>query len=161
MKHQHSIEQFLYQLSAFCDVQDWDNYVEMYAPEAEYHIPQWKSEHVHATNPKREMSLLYYPNRDGLEDRIFRIRTGKSAASNPMPRTLHLINNVRYQEDSEGNVEVQYSWVTHYYRFGESSHFFGRATCRLKPQGDSWQITYKQVIVLNDKIDSVFDFYHV
>lgn len=161
MNKQQSIEQFLFQLSAYCDAQDWDKYLEQYAPEAEYHIPQWKSEHVHATDPKREMSLLYYPNRDGLEDRIFRIRTGKSAASNPMPRTLHLISNVRYQELGHDEVEVLYNWVTHYYRFGESAHFFGQAKCKLKTVGTGWRITYKQVIVLNDKIDSVFDFYHV
>lgn len=161
MKHQQSLEQFFYQVSAYCDAQDWDNYLEQYAPEAPLHIPQWKSEHEYTTNPKREMSLIYYPNRDGLEDRIFRIRTGKSAASTPMPRTLHMISNLRYTEQSAEVLAVSMNFVTHYYRFGESNHFFGHANYTVKPHGDSWRITSKQVIVLNDKIDSVFDFYHV
>ncbi|WP_417614669.1 anthranilate 1,2-dioxygenase small subunit [Oceanisphaera sp.] len=161
MEYQHSLEQFFYQLSALCDDQDWDNYLEQFAPDAEFHIPQWETEHKHTSDPKREMSLMYYADRGGIEDRIFRLRTGKSAASTPMPRTLHLINNVRYQQEDNGLFSARVNWVTHYYRFGESLHFFGTANYRLRRENDSWKITYKQTILLNDKIDSVLDFYHV
>src|SRR5258708_40269800 len=36
---------------------------------AEFHVPQWDSEHVATTDPKREMSMIYYATRGGLEDR--------------------------------------------------------------------------------------------
>lgn len=155
-----SIAQFLYAVSDACDLQDWDRYLAYFADDSEFHIPQWKSEHEYTTNPKREMSLMYYPNRGGLEDRVFRIRTGKSAACTPMPRTLHMVDHICYQ-DVEGGVEVKANWVTHYYRFGEKNVFFGRVVYRLVPDNGSWKIAYKQVILLNDKIDSVLDFYHV
>ncbi|WP_375057474.1 anthranilate 1,2-dioxygenase small subunit [Zobellella sp. DQSA1] len=161
MEHQQSLEQFFYRVAEFCDNQDWDNYLEQFAPECEFHIPQWDSEHSYTQDPKREMSLMYYPNRGGIEDRVFRIRTGKSAACTPMPRTLHLVNNLRYRQDGDGLFLVKVNWVTHYYRFGESHHFFGTAHYRLRQEGDDWKITYKQSILLNDKIDSVLDFYHV
>lgn len=161
MAHQLSLEQFLYRVAEYCDNQDWDNYLEQFAPECEFHIPQWDSEHSYTRDPKREMSLMYYPNRGGIEDRVFRIRTGKSAACTPMPRTLHLIDNLRYRQEEDGRFLVKVNWVTHYYRFGESHHFFGTANYRLRREGDDWKITYKQSILLNDKIDSVLDFYHV
>lgn len=158
---QTSVEQFLYRKAELCDRQDWDEYIALFDENAEFHIPQWDSEHVYTTDPKREMSMVYYSARAGLEDRVFRIRTGKSAACTPMPRTLHLINNVRIEELADSELEVKAKWVTHYYRFGLAEYFFGEASYRLKPAGTSWIITRKHVLVLNDKINAVLDFYHV
>lgn len=157
---QIEIEQFLYEVAEVCDLQDWDRYLDYYSENAIFHIPQWLDEHRHTTDPKREMSLMYYANRGGLEDRVFRIRTGKSAASTPMPRTVHMIDNIRYHQEDE-IYKVKVNWVTHYYRFGVAGTFFGHAYYDLIKEDDLWKIAYKQVILLNDKIDSVLDFYHV
>lgn len=161
MSQQQAIEQFLYRVAEYCDNQEWDAYLEQFAPECEFHIPQWKGEHEVTSDPKREMSLMYYADRTGIEDRVFRLRTGKSAASTPMPRTLHLINNVRLAPREDGQVQVKVNWVTHFHRFGESGHFFGTADYTLRGDGDDWKITRKHTVLLNDKIDSVLDFYHV
>lgn len=157
----HSIEQFLYQKAELCDRQQWDEYLALFDEDAEFHMPQWESEHVHTTNPKREMSLIYYPSRAGLEDRVFRIRTGKSAACTPMPRTLHQVSNVQAQPQDDGSWLVKANWATHFYRFGEAEVFFGRVEYRLRAEGDSFRIRRKQVLLLNDKIRHVLDFYHV
>lgn len=161
MSQQQSIEQFLYRVAELCDSQDWDVYLDQFAPECEFHIPQWKGDHEITQDPKREMSLMYYADRTGIEDRIFRLRTGKSAASTPMPRTLHLINNVRWAPRDDGQVQAKVNWVTHFHRFGESGYFFGTANYTLRGDGDDWKITRKHTVLLNDKIDSVLDFYHV
>ncbi len=158
---QHNIEQFLYAVAAACDRQDWDQYLSFFSEDSVFHIPQWETEHQHTTDPKKEMSLMYYPTRGGLEDRVFRIRTGKSAACTPMPRTLHGINNVRPNLRPDGLIAVNVNWTTHYYRFGKAHLFFGTAQYHLEPHENSWKIKYKQTILLNDKIDSVLDFYHV
>lgn len=160
-RQQQDVEQFLYQVAEACDNQEWDRYLGYFCSDAEFHVPQWRSEHEYTLDPKREMSLIYYASRAGLEDRVFRIRTGKSAACTPIPRTLHLINNVRCRPAGEKELEVDVNWVTHYYRFGESNHFFGRAGYRLRQQDGEWKIARKHVVVLNDKIDSVLDFYHL
>ncbi|MDM0021492.1 anthranilate 1,2-dioxygenase small subunit [Variovorax saccharolyticus] len=158
---QQSVEQFLYRKADLCDRREWVDYLELFDEESELHIPQWDSEHVYTTDPKRGMSLMYYANRAGLEDRVFRIGTGKSAASTPMPRTLHLVTNVAIQEVSDSQLEAKAKWVTHVYRFGQSSTFHGDVTYRLRPAGFSWVILKKHVVIHNDTIDSVLDFYHV
>ena len=107
------------------------------------------------------MSLIYYPNRGGLEDRVFRIRTGKAASTIPMPRTLHLISNVRIAPLQDDELEVHVNWNTLYYRMQTAEQFFGRATYRLRPDGESWKIVRKHVVLLNDTINSVLDFYHL
>nr|WP_028602347.1 anthranilate 1,2-dioxygenase small subunit [Ottowia thiooxydans] len=158
---QLSVERFLYRKADLCDRRQWVDYLELFDEESEFHIPQWDSEHVYTTDPKRGMSLMYYPNRAGLEDRVFRLGTGKSAASTPMPRTLHAVNNVLVREVSDSQLEVSCKWTTHIYRFGEASMFFGDVNYKLKPAGGSWTILKKHVILMNDTIDSVLDFYHV
>ena len=161
METQTAIEQFLYRMAEFCDRQRWDDYLACFDPSASFHVPQWDSEHVVTTDPTREMSLIYYPDRRGLEDRIFRLRTGRSAASTPMPRTLHLINNVRIISQSDDCFGVAVKWVTHFFRFGVSACFFGEATYRLQRDGEDWRILSKHVLLLNDTITEVLDFYHV
>ncbi|MEK6422177.1 MAG: anthranilate 1,2-dioxygenase small subunit [Burkholderia gladioli] len=161
---QHSVEQFLYRKSELCDLQQWDDYLALFDENSEYHVPQWDSEHDYTTDPKRGMSLVYYANRSGLEDRVFRLRTGKSAASTPMPRTMHQIANVRIapaEGGAAGGIEVKANWTTFYARHGTAEHFFGRATYRLRPDGESWKIMRKHVLLLNDTINAVLDFYHL
>lgn len=158
---QQDIEQFLYAMAEYCDRQDWDKYLECFDESAEFHLPQWDSEHVYTKDPKREMSMIYYANRQGLEDRVFRIRTGKSAASTPMPRTLHMVSNVRVTDEAPGRIEVKAKWVTHHCRFGLAEYFFGDVTYLLKPSDTTWKITKKHVVLLNDTINAVLDFYHV
>ncbi|GFM81323.1 anthranilate dioxygenase small subunit [Pseudomonas cichorii] len=158
---QHAVEQFLYRKAELCDQQDWDAYIALFDEQSEFHLPQWESEHVYTTDPKRGMSLIYYSNRSGLEDRVFRLRTGKSAASTPMPRTLHQISNVRISELPDGQLQVKAAWVTLYTRQGLSEQFYGHVTYHLKATADSWKITRKHIVLLNDTINSVLDFYHL
>jgi len=158
---QHSIEQFLYRNAELCDTQDWDGYLETFDENVRFHIPQWDSEHELAEDPQNGMSLMFYPSRAGLEDRVFRIRTGKSAASTPMPRTSHFISNVRPVAVEDGVWKVKVNWSTQFYRFGEAGSFFGYCDYHLVKHESSWKITEKRVILLNDKINHVLDFYHV
>lgn len=89
------------------------------------------------------MSLIYYANHSGLEDRVFRLRTGKSAASTPLPRTMHQVSNVRISELEGGLLEVKANWATFYTRHGEAGHFFGPVTYHLRAERERWKIVRK------------------
>jgi anthranilate 1,2-dioxygenase (deaminating, decarboxylating) small subunit len=94
---------------------------------------------------------------------VYRIRTGKAASTIPMPRTLHLLSNLRIAPAAgvPGELEVRANWHTLFYRLQTVEQFFGQATYRLRPAGDSWKIARKHVVLLNDQINSVLDFYHL
>lgn len=159
---QHRVEQFLFDTAELCDRQQWEDYLACFEADAEFHIPQWDSEHVATTDPQREMSMIWYGNRQGLEDRIYRIRTGKSAASSPMPRTLHLIGNVRIVESMAQQLRVKAKWTTQHVRFGQSGCYFGEVEYTLRKTADGGlRIARKHVLLLNDRINEVLDFYHV
>jgi len=78
-----SVSRFLGREAALLDSRDWDAWLDLYTEDAEYWVPAWDDDGQPTANPQREISLIYYPNRGGLEDRVFRIRTGRSAC--PVP----------------------------------------------------------------------------
>ena len=158
---QFAVSQFLYKKSELCDKYDWDAYLDLYDEDSEYHIPQWIDDHNYVQDPNQGLSYIYYPDRSGLEDRVFRIRTGKAASASPLPRTFHSINNVQVHTREDGLVEAKVAWHTLYNRQGLEGAFYGHATYLLRPTEQSFKIRRQHSILLNDKIDSVLDFYHV
>ena len=54
---------------------------QFYAPEVEFWMPSWDDDDELTEDPQREISLIYYAHRGGLEDRVFRIKTERSSAT--------------------------------------------------------------------------------
>ena len=75
------VEQFLYREARYLDDREFDKWLECYAPDAEFWMPAWDDDDTLVTDPQREISLIYYNNRGGLEDRVFRIKTDRSSAT--------------------------------------------------------------------------------
>jgi 3-phenylpropionate/cinnamic acid dioxygenase small subunit len=156
-----SVQDFLYLEGEHLDFQRWDEWLTLFDPEVEYWVPAWDSEHELTTDPMREMSLVYYANRAGLEDRIFRLRTGRSSASLPLPRTTHLVSNIRITDFDGGQCQVHASWVVFSFKDKQSHQFNGRYEYTLAKQGDGWLIRRKKIIVNNEVIPSLMDFYSI
>ncbi len=89
------VQSFLYAEARALDDRDWDAWLAHYAPQATFHMPAWDDDDLLTEDPQREISLIYYGTKQGLEDRVFRIRTERSSATSlPEPRTSHNISNV-------------------------------------------------------------------
>jgi benzoate/toluate 1,2-dioxygenase beta subunit len=80
------VEAFLYRECRLLDDEQWDEWLTCYHPDAPFWMPSWDDEDKLITDPQREISLIYYPNRRGLEDRVFRIKTERSSATMPDTR---------------------------------------------------------------------------
>ena len=89
-----NIAQFLYREARFLDDEQWDDWLQCYAPNAEFWMPAWDDDDKLTEDPQSEISLIYYPDRQGLEDRVFRIKTERSSATMPDTRTSHNISNI-------------------------------------------------------------------
>jgi benzoate/toluate 1,2-dioxygenase beta subunit len=158
---QHSVEQFLYRKAALCDAQDWDAYLDLFDEDSEFHVPQWDAEHEYTTDPKRGMSLIYYSNRTGLEDRVFRIKTERSSATMPDTRTSHNISNVELERQEGSLVTVRFNWHTLSHRYKTNYSHFGMARYVIDFGGERPQIRNKYVVLKNDYIHQVIDVYHI
>ena len=158
---QYRVEQFLYRNAEACDAQDWDTYLDMFSEDSEFHLPQWDSEHVYTSDPKKAMSLIYYPNRGGLEDRVFRIKTERSSATVPDTRTSHNISNIEIVEQGEGSCQVRFNWHTLSFRYKTTDSYFGTSFYTLDLRGEQPLIKAKKVVLKNDYVRQVIDIYHI
>ena len=152
---------FLYREARHLDEREWDAWLELYAPEVEYWMPAWDDDDQLTQDPQSEISLIYYPNRSGLEDRVFRIKTERSSASMPAPRTNHLLTNVELLLDRGDAVDLRYNFHTLSHRYQVTDHFFGTVYATLVKSGNDFLIARKKIVLKNDYIRQVIDIYHI
>ena len=157
----HAICAFLYREARYLDSRDWDAWLALYAPEVEYWMPAWDDDDQLTEDPQSEISLIYYPSRDGLEDRVFRIKTERSGASMPEPRTSHMLSNVEVLSEREGAVDVRYNFHTLSHRYKVTDQFFGTIFATLNRAEDSFLVARKKIVLKNDYIRQVIDIYHI
>lgn len=152
---------FLYREARLLDDRAWDEWLQCYAPEASFWMPAWDDDDQLVDDPQQHVSLIYYPNRDGLEDRVFRIKTERSSASMPEPRTSHFIANIEVMERQGDALDVRFNWHTLAHRYKQTMSFFGTSFYTIDGAGGQPRITAKKVILKNDYIHQVIDIYHV
>ncbi len=157
------VEQFLYREARYLDDREFDKWLECYAPDSEFWMPAWDDDDTLVTDPQTEISLIYYDNRGGLEDRVFRIKTDRSSATSlPEPRTSHNITNVEIVSQSGGHRARCGST-------GSRSTTATRTSTRISARRSTpWTspatsplIKKKKVVLKNDYIHHVVDIYHV
>jgi benzoate/toluate 1,2-dioxygenase subunit beta len=158
---QNDIEQFLYREARFLDDREFEKWLECYADDCEYWMPAWGDDDKLVENPQTDISLIYYANKGGLEDRIFRIRTERSSATSlPEPRTSHNISNVEVIERRGDIVDVRFNWHTMYFRYKTIDPYYGTSFYTIDFSGKSPLIRRKTVVLKNDYIHHVVDVYH-
>ena len=152
---------FLYREARLLDDRQWDEWIKLHSPKASYWMPSWDDDDQLVEDPQRHVSLIYYPNREGLEDRVFRIKTERSGASTPEPRTNHNISNIEIVEERDGELDLRFNWHTLSHRYKKTDSFFGTAFYTLATNGDEPQILAKKVVLKSDYIHQVIDIYHI
>ncbi|MCM2442282.1 benzoate 1,2-dioxygenase small subunit [Agrobacterium vitis] len=157
----HAICAFLYREARLLDDREWAEWLTCYAADASYWMPAWDDDDQITEDPHSQISLIYYPNRDGLEDRVFRIQTERSSASTPEPRTSHNVTNVEVLADRGDEVDVRYNFLTLNHRYKVTDQFFGTTFVTLRQSGDALLIASKKIVLKNDYIRQVIDIYHI
>lgn len=157
------MEEFLYREARSLDDKDWEGWLTHYADTAVFWMPSWDDDDSLVEDPQREISLIYYGQKQGLEDRVFRIKTERSSATSlPEPRTSHNISNVEILEQSaDGMVKLRFNWVTHSFRYKTVDTYFGTSFYTVDASGPNMKIVNKKVVLKNDYIHHVVDIYHI
>ena len=156
-----AVRDFLYREARYLDDKDWDSWLELYAADATFWMPSWDDNDQLTEDPQREISLIWYGNRCGLEDRVFRIKTERSSASIPDTRTSHNLSNIELLEQDDGLCRVRFNWHTLSFRYKTVDSYFGSSFYTLDVRGDNPLIKAKKVILKNDYVRQVVDFYHL
>jgi benzoate/toluate 1,2-dioxygenase beta subunit len=155
------VNSFLFYESRLLDDEQWDEWLTLYHENVEFWMPSWDDDDKLITNPQEEISLIYYPSRAGLEDRIFRIKTERSSATMPDTRTSHNINNVEIESRDGDLITVRFNWVTLSHRYKTNYTYFGMSRYVIDFSSDKPLIKKKYVVLKNDYIHQVIDIYHI
>lgn len=158
----HDIEQFIIREARLLDDREWDNWLACYHDDVTYWMPAWDDEDELTEDPQTEISLIYYPNKKGLEDRVYRIQTERSGASSlPEPRITHFTSNLEILSQDDNEVKLRFNWLTKAYRYQKTAEFFGTSFYTLDTTGEQPLIREKRLILNNDRINQVLDIYHL
>jgi 3-phenylpropionate/cinnamic acid dioxygenase small subunit len=144
------------------DERAWDDWLALYDDDALFWVPTWRDEDELTQDPQRELSFMHLQGRALLAERIARIRSGLSAASKPLPRTNHLVTGslVDLQGDT---ATVRSAWMTHVWlhKDAELVTYTGRYEHVLRWAGDGWRIRRKLIVLVNDRLASPVDVFHL
>ena len=156
-----AIQAFLYQEARAQAEKRWEDWLAFYAPDASYFMPSWDDDDKLTTDPLNEVSLIYYPNKQGLEDRVFRIETERSSATTPDTRYNRSITNVEILAQDDKSVDVTFLWTTHSFRYHMVDVYFGTSRYKIDTTGEKPLIKSKYIVVKNDYIHHMLDVYHL
>jgi benzoate/toluate 1,2-dioxygenase beta subunit len=156
------IRAFLYAEARALDDRDWDTWLAFYHEDAPFWMPAWDDFDTPTEDPANEMSLIYYQDKSGIEDRVFRIKTDRSSATSlPEPRTSHNISNVEVVSRDGTEVKIRFNWFTLNYRYNTTDTYFGTSFYTIDSASGQPLIMDKKVLLKNDLIHHVIDVYHI
>ena len=143
------------------DRRDWDGWLALYAEDCVFWVPAWREDDTPVEDPDREVSHIYHDSREGLEERVLRLRTQRSVTTMPLWRTAHLVTGIVAHNEGTGRIvaDAAFSVSLFHPRTGVQHSLFGRSEVRLRQAGSAWCIARKKILVMNDLIPTAVDFY--
>ncbi len=151
----------LYRQARLLDERRWQDWLDLFTEDCEYWVPAWLSEQRQTEDPDTQVSLIYYDLRSRLADRVWRVQSGTSVASDPMPRTCHAITNIQVDEAGDDAIRLFAAFRVDYHWRAQSQAYFGHYQHTLRREGVDWRIARQKISVLNDYIPTLLDFYLV
>lgn len=151
----------LYRQARLLDERRWQDWLDLFTEDCEYWVPAWLSEQRQTEDPDTQVSLIYYDLRSRLADRVWRVQSGTSVASDPMPRTCHAITNIQVDEAGDDAIRLFAAFRVDYHWRAQSQAYFGHYQHTLRREGADWRIARQKISVLNDYIPTLLDFYLV
>jgi len=151
----------LYTEARLLDRKRWQEWLLLYEENAIFWAPAWLNEYDIVTDPDRQVSLIYHTSRLELDERIGRIQSRKSITALPLPRTVHLISNVQILGRDADSAQVFANFVVHVCdpRTAREHMHFGHYEYLISKPGDDLRIASKKIIIANDRLPSIVDFY--
>ncbi|MBB4661817.1 aromatic-ring-hydroxylating dioxygenase subunit beta [Conexibacter arvalis] len=141
---------FLYHEAELLDALRLEEWLELYAEDAVYWIPQGPD-----ADPRVDVQLLL-DDRTRLRERVLRLSSGFAYSQDPASRTIHLIGNVRIAGDGEVEppaLDVRSVQQVTEVRRGRQLQYVGHFRHVLSPSGDGgWTIRRKEVRLANSDL---------
>jgi benzoate/toluate 1,2-dioxygenase subunit beta len=136
-------EEFLYHEAALLDERRYEDWLELYADDAVYWIPQGDE-----PDPSRKVSIAY-DDRRRLHERVLRLAGGFAHSQDPPSQTCHLVGNPRVLSASEDDLQLTSNLLVAEVRRSTQNIYAARVEHRLLPRDESFLIRRKVIWLLN------------
>jgi 3-phenylpropionate/cinnamic acid dioxygenase small subunit len=157
-----AVQQFLYREARLLDSRKFGDWLDLYCMDAVFWVPAVGMDGAHTTDPQLSLNFIYIAGRAGLEARVFRVESGGSLASNPLPHTRHLVSNVMVESESSGEVTAfANTQVVAFCEPRGQQILTGSYEYMLRKQDGALRIARKKVLLLEYVIDGYFDFFTI
>ena len=143
----HKVENFLYREARLMDEHAYDEWLALWADDALYWVPCNEDD----IDPERHVSIVY-EDKARLEDRIARLKSGAAYAQDPKSRLSRVVSNVEIEDENDTETTVRSTFNVTALRRGRMDIFAGRAIHKLRPEGDSFKMAYKRVLLINNDV---------
>ena len=157
-----AVQEFLYREARLLDAQKWAEWLELYCEDAVFWVPAVTMEGRHTTDAENSLNFIYIAGRVGLEARAFRVASGGSLASNPLPRTRHLISSVMIDEDKPDELRAFANAQSVAFCEARGQQILTSSyEYVLRRQNGNFRIAQKKILLLEYVIDGYFDFFTI
>lgn len=143
------IENFLYREARLMDANAYNDWLDLYSEDALYWVPCNEND----VDPEQQISI-YYDNRERLQERITRLKSGAAHAQEPRSQLVRLISNVEIGDTTAtGEITVYANFHLTELRRSRQRLLAGRTLHTLRPLDGSFKIVLRKVMLLtNDEV---------
>jgi 3-phenylpropionate/cinnamic acid dioxygenase small subunit len=140
-----AVEDFLYLEADLMDRHAYDDWLALWDTEATY----WAPCNEEDVDPDTQISIIY-EHRQGIEDRVFRLKGRHAHAQNPRSRLIRVVSNIRIEGPHDDEIVVSSRFVLAAIRLDRQCEIFGKVTHALIREGDGFRIRRKKVFLINN-----------
>ena len=141
-----AVEAFLFHEARLADENRYDEWFALWTEDVRYWVPA----NIDEYDPDEHVSILY-DNRDRLQDRIDRLKSGGAWSQEPQSRMRRLISNVQLEPPARPDEMVAVSnFVLGELRHGREAVYFAQQTHRLRLTAGGLRMAEKKVLLVKN-----------
>ena len=156
-----AVAEFLYREARLLDARKFGEWLDLFCEDAVFWAPAVGMDGAYTTDPETSLNFIYIVGRAGLEARVFRVESGGSLASNPLPHTRHLVTNVMVDSDGPRRCGVRQHPGRGVLRSARPADPQRLVRIRLRKENGRLRIARKKILLLEYVIDGYFDFFTI
>ena len=145
-------EQFLYHEARLLDLQRYEEWLDLFTPDATYWVPLEQGQ-----KDPYETSSITHDDRTLLELRVKQIRHPRAHARLPLARTVHQISNVVPLGEANGELRIGSTLTLVEFRHEKQRLYAALVEHRLRHhqgnEGDTFRIAHKRVDLVNSEAE--------
>ena len=139
----------------------WDEWIDLFTEDAVYWVPSWADEEETVSDPETQLNLMYFRDRGGLEDRVFRIESRDSYASLPLDRTVHIVSNILISKVEDDFIIASANCLVHSFGKHGSQNRASLYDFKLRKLDGDLKIFQKKITLVDDQLEGPVDIYHL